>query len=216
MTPHWMERNSSSNFEDGKWTAKTPKYTEAVTPGTEWVGCKTGSRSVYSWNDRTSQTAQPKEQKLCFSRAKRLLFVAIGMRRSTFICEVDLSLDFSNRGNQPIIILQPHEDYTFWLGARSLALTKTDSESNYYVYGSAGWRSFYDAEEFKLLAKALDQATPPAQLTRAIAPNESWTWTTTIRLGMTEENRCSGSSRSRDRVERDQETICAALAESFL
>lgn len=176
--------------EDGKWTAKTPRFTESYTAGTECVGCKTGSGSVYTWKNKT---AQPNEPKTLLLTGKAL---AIRCRRNEtkyIRCEVDLSLDFSNRGNQPITILQPHGEYEFWLGARLLALTKADSEANNYVYSSAGWPSFSDSEEHRLLIKALDQPTPPAELTRTIGPNESWTWTTTMQLAVAEENTCSGS-----------------------
>jgi hypothetical protein len=182
--------------EDGKWKVKTPRYSESVTGlGTACVGCKTGSGAVYGWKKETAPAAKPTESKpqdLVLTGKAR----AIRCRRSDtkyIRCEVDLSLDFSNRGNHPIIILQPHEDYTFWLGARSLALAKAGTEDYNRVYGSAGWPSFYDTEKYRLLGEALDQATPPPQLTRAIPPGESWTWLTTIQLALGEENTCSGS-----------------------
>jgi hypothetical protein len=108
-------------------------------------------------------------------------------------CEVDLSLDFLNQSNQPIIILQPYGEYEFWQGARSLALTKADSKADNYVYSRGAWPSVYNTEKYRQLAEGLDQATPPANLTRVIAPGESWKWKTTIQLGVAEENTCSGS-----------------------
>ncbi len=181
--------------EEGKWKAKPNGFSEISTSsGTVCVGCKTGSGSVYGWKKNgTAQATQSSEPKTL-----RLTGKALGVRcrrtQTKYIrCEVDLSLNFSNRGNEPIIIVRPHGNYEFWQGARSLAVTKADSDANNYVYSNAAWPGFYDTDEYRLLAEALDQATPPASLTRAIAPGESWTWTTTTQLALAEENTCSGS-----------------------
>ena len=107
-------------------------------------------------------------------------------------CDIDLSLDFSNRGNQPIIILQPHGDYDFWHGGSSLALTKADSEAYNDVYSYGAWPSNCRCEPYYSMARKLDQREPPPDLTRVIAPGERWTMTTMIRLRVTEENTCNG------------------------
>lgn len=109
-------------------------------------------------------------------------------------CELDLSLDFSNKGNKTIIILQPFGEFEFWQGARALALTKADTQTYNYVYSNAGWPSIYDTPMYSQLAVWLDQPTPPLNLTRIIKPGERWEWKTTIKLGIAEENSCSGST----------------------
>ena len=107
-------------------------------------------------------------------------------------CDIDLRLDFSNQGKQPIIILQPYGDYEFWHGASSLALTKADSEAYNDVYSSAAWPSSCFCEPYYMLARKLDQRTPPTDVTRVLAPGTNWNWKTTIRLSITEENTCEG------------------------
>jgi hypothetical protein len=165
---------------DGKWTAKTHRFSESYTDsGRACVGCEIGSGSVYTWKNGTARAAEYKEPKGMLLTGRAL---AIRCRRNEtkyIKCEVDMSLDFSNRGDRPIIILQPQGGSQFWQGARSLALTKADSEAGKYVYSNAAWPSFYDTKEDRL--------------TRAVGPNESWTWTTTMQLAVAEENMCSNS-----------------------
>ena len=94
---------------------------------------------------------------------------------------VDLSLDFVNTGDRPVIILRPDiKDVpgVFWAGGASLAWTREDSEAGRFIYAHSRWPSFPGkAEE---LAGRLDQATPPAEFTRVIRPNETWTWRTQV------------------------------------
>lgn len=177
--------------QGGIWKFKSTLSSESFGSGT-CTGCQTGSGSVYGLPRQTARLQETQPGNLILT-GKAL---AIRCRRGDkpyIRCEVDLSLDFSNRSNQSIIILQPQGDYTFWQGGRSLALTKADSVANKYVYNSAAWPSVYGSENYRLLAEALDQATPPAQVTRTIGPGESWNWTTTIQLAVAEENSCSGS-----------------------
>ena len=190
-------KKAGSNFqfrkEGGTWKFKSTRASESFTsPGTACVGCTTGSGSVYVLKHKAARgrEAQPKDLLLT---GKALAIRCRRDARPYIGCEIDLSLDFSNRGNEPVIILQPHGDYAFWQGARSLALTKADSEAHNYVYKAAAWPSFYNSENYRRLAEALDQATPPAPVTRTLGPGESWNWTTTIQLGVAEENSCSRS-----------------------
>ncbi|HEX3250790.1 MAG TPA: hypothetical protein VHS05_15265 [Pyrinomonadaceae bacterium] len=180
--------------EQGKWRAKTARYGESFTAsGTVCAGCKTGSGLIYRVDTGTPQATRQEPGDLRLTGKAN----ATSCTRSDakyIRCKVDLSLDFSNHGNRPIIILQPHGEYEFWQGGASLALTKADSEAYHYVYSSSAWPSIYDTEEYRLLAERLDQAAPPANLTRVIAPGESWSWKTTIQLGLAEENTCSGTT----------------------
>jgi hypothetical protein len=182
--------------EHGKWKAQIARTSESFTAsGTTCLGCKTGSGSLYKLKLGTAQAALkelPKRKDLLLTG--KALAIRCKRNDAKYIgCEVDLSLDFLNQGNQPIVILQPYGDYEFWQGARSLALTKADSETYNYVYSVVGWPSIYDTDKYRRLAQGLDQATPPANLTRVIASGESWKWKTTIQLGVAEENTCSGS-----------------------
>ena len=173
--------------EGSQWKAKITQGGESFTAsGTTCAGCK-----IDSGIKRQATPSTPQDLRLTGKAT------GISCQRSEVKyvrCNVDLSLDFINQGNQPIIILQPHGEYEFWQGGRSLALTKADSEANNYVYSSAAWPSIYDTEEYRLLAERLDQPTPPANLTRVLAPGESWAWNTKIQLALAEENACSGST----------------------
>jgi hypothetical protein len=94
---------------------------------------------------------------------------------------VDLSLDFVNTGDRPVIILRPNiKDVpgVFWAGGASLAWTREDSEAGRFIYAYSRWPSF--PGKAGELAGRLDQATPPAELTRVIRPNETWTWRTPV------------------------------------
>jgi hypothetical protein len=98
-------------------------------------------------------------------------------------CTVDLSLNFVNNGSEPLIILRPHiRDVpgVFWVGGVALARTRAESETRTFIYRREHWPSFYGkAAE---LAKQLDQATPPAGITRTIQPKEKWAWRTKVDL----------------------------------
>lgn len=175
----------------GQWIVKTHRLSETFSSsGTVCAACKTGSGSVYKLK---TETAVSKERKDLLLTGNVLATRCERTEKAYIRCKIDLSLDFINQGAHPIIILQPHGEYEFWQGARSLALTKADSETNNYVYSAAAWPSFYKTEMYQQLAQDLDQANPPANFTRVIAPGESWNWKTTIQLGLAEDNTCSGS-----------------------
>lgn len=151
-------KKAGTNFEfrkeDGKWKAKTPRFSESFAGGgTDCASCKTGSGLVYRWKRETARAKESKPKDLFLTG--KALAIRCG-RSDTYIdCDVDLSLDFSNRGSRPIIILQPHGEYTFWQGGRVLALTKADAEAYNYVYSSAAWPSIYHWEVYRLLGEGL-------------------------------------------------------------
>jgi len=105
-------------------------------------------------------------------------------------CEADLRLRFSNAGSEPLIILQPYQEYKFWLGATSLALTGADPRRADYVYISAAWPSVDNTVEYRSLGDALDRPSPPAGLTRILSRGESWQSDTTVHLFFTQDNNC--------------------------
>lgn len=179
--------------KDGEWTAKIVRSTETfMGTGSVCLGCKTGSGSVYKLKHATEAKEPPPRKDLLLTGNMLAIRCKPDAPRYIF-CEVDLSLEFSNQGNQPVIILQPHGGFELWQGGRSLALTKADSEAHNYVHSSDQWPSIYRSEEYRQLAETLDQPTPPGNLTRAIAPGESWKWKTKIHLAVTEENTCDGA-----------------------
>lgn len=177
--------------DNGKWKAKISRLGESYTaPGTACVGCATGSGSVYTVKSAAARSTEPPKELLLTGKV-----LATSCKRSNtkhIVCEIELSLDFINQGNQPLIILQPHDDYEFWQGARTLALTKADAEVFHLVYNNAAWPSFYNTDEYRRLAERLDQPAPPANVTRIIPAGERWNWKTTIQLGLDEENTCHG------------------------
>jgi hypothetical protein len=154
---------------------------------------KKKSGLVYKLDTGTPGTPQPESKDLRLTGKTNAKSCARSDARY-IRCKIDLSLDFSNHGRQPIIILQPHQEYEFWQGGASLALTKAESEAFHYVYLSSAWPSIYKTEAYRLLAERLDQPTPPANVTRVIAPGESWSLKTTIELRLAEENTCNGST----------------------
>ncbi len=107
-------------------------------------------------------------------------------------CKIDLSLEFINQGKQPIIILRPYGQFEFFQGGSALALSKTDSEAYHYIYDRQAWPSIYRGEDYRQFAEALDQPAPAANLTRVLAPGQSWKWETTTSLTLNEENTRGG------------------------
>lgn len=101
---------------------------------------------------------------------------------------VDLDIEFSNAGRQPIILLRPQPEpqaEIFRLQIESLALSKLQAET--YPYARDFWvRGMYTSintsPEYSEMAKRLDKALPPTDLTLVLKPGESWTWATTCQL----------------------------------
>lgn len=185
----------------GKWRAEPAGYSESnSSSGTRCVGCQTGSGAIYTarrmiQSERGEQVNPENELK---KRPLTLSGRVLGVRchrddRKYIECKADLSLDFSNSGDEPVIILQPYEEYSFWHGATSLALTRADAETYTYVYNSGAWPSVYTTPMYSQLADMLDQPLPPPDVTRVIKPGEGWTWVTTIHILLQEENACDGT-----------------------
>lgn len=169
--------------KDDEWTVKIVRTGASFGGGGACPGCKLET------GQRTALKETPRDLVLT---GKSLATRCKPGDPKYINCEVDLSLDFSNQGKQPIIIPQSYGDYEFWHGASSLALTKADSEAYNNVYSFGAWPSVCRCEPFYALARKLDQPTPPTDVTRVIAPGTSWNWKTTIRLTVTEENSCHG------------------------
>jgi hypothetical protein len=172
--------------KEGEWKGKITRSGESVGGGGACPACKLGA-------GETKPAAVLKEPPRDLVLTGEVRATRCKRDDKRYVdCDIDLSLDFSNRGKQPIIILQPYGDYDFWHGGSSLALTKADSEAYNVVYRFGAWPSVYREEKYYLLARKLDNPTPPAHVTRVLAPGERWTLITIIRLRVTEENTCAG------------------------
>ena len=183
-------QKSTTGYEfrkrDGKWTAKIARTGASYGGGGACPACRIG-------NTQPRLLKEPPERKDLLLTGNVLATRCKRGDDKYIRCDVDLSLEFISQGSQPVIILQPHGEYEFWHGADSLALTKADSETYNTVYSLGAWPSVYRFEKYYLLARKLDQPTPPADVTRVLAPGESWKWKTTIGLRFNEENTCDGS-----------------------
>lgn len=101
----------------------------------------------------------------------------VGLSREdahSIVFDVTLRLELVNTGTQPVILLQ----HPFWLGASTLALSPGDARAYKYLYQSSAWPSVSRAPEWKALRQSLDQQNPPADLTRAIGPGETFQYET--------------------------------------
>ena len=105
-------------------------------------------------------------------------------------CKAELNLKFTNTGSTSLIILQPQGEYEFWHGGTSLALSEKESSTNYFVYDSQAWPSFYRFPMYQTLANLLDQSAPPTGVTRVLLPNAGWNWDASITLNLREVNSC--------------------------
>jgi len=177
--------------ENGKWVANPHRSFQSFGGSGSCPACELGSGSGHKAKPGTVEAKEPPKTlvltgKVLATRCKRF-------EEKDILCELDLSLDFVNLGKEPIIILQPNGAYDFWHGATNLALSKADAEAYNYVYSHGAWPSVYRWEMYRVLAEKLDQATPPANVTRIIAPSESWNYKTTVRLKLNEEKTCNYS-----------------------
>ncbi|HKP70412.1 MAG TPA: hypothetical protein VJV05_14085 [Pyrinomonadaceae bacterium] len=89
---------------------------------------------------------------------------------------VKLDVTFANDGNAPIILFKPeHENESrYWLGAWSLYLDASLKADPVFVDGY--WQSISGSDYYKKLADGLDVKTPPAEFTKILKPNESWSF----------------------------------------
>src|SRR5262249_39625493 len=102
--------------------------------------------------------------------------------------EIELDLEFVNTGSQPMVFLVPSPDHQaeiFWLSSISLSMSKLLAQrgvGNSTIWVQSQGPSVSTAPEFKVMAKRLDQLSPPPDLTHRLQPNEAWPWQTTAFL----------------------------------
>lgn len=105
-------------------------------------------------------------------------------------CTIELALEFVNRSNEPLILLQPHEGFDFWLGGTTLYLSTNRDDLAAPVYSSDMWPSIYTSEKYRKLAGLLDQPNPPEKVTRTLKPGEHLSFKASTQLVLGTENRC--------------------------
>lgn len=105
---------------------------------------------------------------------------------------VHLALTFKNVGSRPIVIYRRD----LWLGAISLSLTAEDAYAQKFLLDEAAWPSIWDEASRRKLYKALDQPSPPADLTLVIHPGQSWEYETDTVIGIAQKRRPGGRSLS--------------------
>jgi hypothetical protein len=108
------------------------------------------------------------KQPLCL-RGKVSKVELIRENKHSIVFDMKLQLEFVNTSDKPVIIMQG----SYWLGAKTLARSPEDAANYKYLYGSGHWASVSGAPEWRELRKRLDQPSPPPDLTRILAPNES-------------------------------------------
>ena len=175
----------------GAWQSKFIGYIEWSTSGTRCYGCVVGSGETYSVPPQVANPSPspPRPDNLRLTGSVRQISCS---KDSEYVrCKVDLSLKFTNTASTPVIILQPHGDYEFWHGGVSLALSEKESSTNSFVYLSSAWPSVYRFPKYQKLANLLDQKVPPTGVTRVLPPNASWSWDTSITMGLAEGNTCN-------------------------
>jgi len=185
--------------EGTEWRLYPGNLVESYAVGGSCPGCETGSGARYSVNalwptpaKKAADEQKPGQDKPSLTGKVRAVVCRRGDGQRVD-CRVDVGLEFSNNGARPLIILQPHDDYRFWHGATSLALTEADSRAAVNVYSRSAWPSFYSFPKYRRLAKRLDRPDPPAGVTRVLRPGEGWKWETSVTLNVGAVNSCDGS-----------------------
>jgi hypothetical protein len=96
--------------------------------------------------------------------------------------KLDLSLDFSNEGSAPAIIMRPWHEQDYWHGGSLIATTLQNAQTHKYLFADGIWESISSDDSYLRLARALDQPRPPEQLTMILKPGSSWNWRTSVTI----------------------------------
>ena len=92
-------------------------------------------------------------------------------------CELKLEVTFTNEGNEPIIILQKHEDFngfSDFIFSNGVSVYGKFQDGHYIIENSGGLPSVCTGCN-ENLGKILDEKTPPDKYTKILKPNESFT-----------------------------------------
>jgi hypothetical protein len=114
--------------------------------------------------------------------------------RSSALIEIKLKMELVNVGVRPIIFLK--REPLFPGGA--LARKPDDFEVGNVLAADAGWPSNDIAPEWAALRVSLDRSNPPSGETKILAPNESWSLETSIRIVVPTDSKRSTSSRRKE------------------
>jgi hypothetical protein len=114
---------------------------------------------------------------LCL-RGKVVGIKLVRENKDSIVFDIKLSLEVSNLGDKPVIILQRE----FWLGATALASSPRDAAAYKYLHTSGHWPSISTSPEWKALRRCLNQSAPPPDLTRVLKPGESQPYETSTSL----------------------------------
>ena len=173
----------------GAWQSKVVGYVESTALGERCYGCAVGSGVTYSVQNSERPASPPRTGNLRLTGSVREISCS---KETEYVqCKAELNLKFTNTGSTPLIILQPQGEYEFWHGGTSLALSEKESSTNYFVYDSQAWPSFYRFPMYQTLANLLDQSAPPTGVTRVLLPNAGWNWDASITLNLREVNSCN-------------------------
>ena len=95
---------------------------------------------------------------------------------------LDLSMDFSNEGSAPVIIMRPWFEQTYWHGGSLIATTLQNAQTHKYLLNDGIWESLSSSDSYRRLARDLDQPRPPERLTMILKPGTSWNWRTSVMI----------------------------------
>lgn len=85
--------------------------------------------------------------------------------------KVKLDVEFSNEGNQPLILFTNEFADGYWLGGWSIFEKKDDEKP---IFWDGQWQSVAGGEIYRRMAEKLDVKTPPNELVKILQPKESW------------------------------------------
>lgn len=97
-----------------------------------------------------------------------------------FNVKATLLLTFKNVGRKPVILYR----HNLWLGGIRLSRTVEDARAYKFIHDSSAWPSNWGSQSQLKLRKALDQPSPPADLTLILQPGESWQYETDTSLSI--------------------------------
>lgn len=124
------------------------------------------------------QTAGEKMQKPLSLRGRVVGIRLVEENNHSVRFKVNLTLEFVNNSNKGVILLR--QDY--WLGAETLAISPESAAAHRLIYSSSHWPSVYSTPKWAELRKQLNKPSPPADLTRTLAPGESLVYETETML----------------------------------
>src|SRR5215204_1260013 len=128
---------------------------------------------------------RPRDERLKnFTLQTKVLKVSAKQTDPNFVdFDVEIENTFNNRGEEPIIILQPYNENDsgpLLYAGITLATKDNDITGEYPLYSLFALPSVCGC---KLeLDEKLDKQTPPLGLTRILNKNETWVWKTAIRF----------------------------------